>query len=111
MDHRTNLLQETISNITEHDRSVDDVQYVSRSTSGWDDIEPEWCTWEEFASRADFEYYAGYGGEEINTSLKVVGSNWWLERHEYDGSEWWEFKTMPMKPSLHVPDFNLRRRE
>jgi hypothetical protein len=27
----------------------------------------------------------------------VVGKDWWLERHEYDGSEWWEFKTMPDK--------------
>jgi hypothetical protein len=25
----------------------------------------------------------------------VIGSDWWLERHEYDGSEWWEFKSLP----------------
>lgn len=25
----------------------------------------------------------------------VVGDDWWLERHEYDGSEWWEFKRLP----------------
>ena len=28
----------------------------------------------------------------------VVGNNWWLERHEYDGSEWWEYKQFPVKP-------------
>lgn len=25
----------------------------------------------------------------------VVGKDFWLERGEYDGSEWWSFKTTP----------------
>ena len=25
------------------------------------------------------------------------GSDWWLERGEYDGSEWWEFRREPVK--------------
>jgi len=33
--------------------------------------------------------------EEV--SLTVAGDDWWLERHGYDGSEWWEFKTLPKK--------------
>lgn len=33
-------------------------------------------------------------------SLKIVGDNWWLERHEYDGAEWFEFKTLPQKPKI-----------
>ena len=30
--------------------------------------------------------------------LLIVGDDWWLERHEYDGAEWWEFKTLPCEP-------------
>lgn len=46
----------------------------------------------------DVNYDAGYGGAEINEGLLVVGYDWWLERHEYDGSEWWEFKSLPQMP-------------
>lgn len=48
----------------------------------------------------DIEYYDGFGAQEINPDLLVVGDDWWLERHEYDGSEWWEFKTMPKMPEM-----------
>ena len=30
--------------------------------------------------------------------LIVVGKDFWIERHEYDGSELWEFKRMPEEP-------------
>ena len=53
---------------------------------------------ENFKEMADREYDDGYGGAEVNTHLIIAGDDWWLERGEYDGSEWWEFKTMPKKP-------------
>ena len=40
-------------------------------------------------------YNDGYGLEEINTKLILVGKDFWLERGTYDGSEWWEYKSMP----------------
>lgn len=43
-------------------------------------------------------YDNGYGAAEIPSNLKIVGWNWWLERAEYDGMEWWELKTMPTMP-------------
>ena len=27
--------------------------------------------------------------------LKIIGKDWWMERREYDGAEWWEFKKAP----------------
>jgi hypothetical protein len=45
-------------------------------------------------------YDDGFGGNEIPLSLVVVGDDWWLERGEYDGSEWWEFKRLPPAPPL-----------
>lgn len=53
------------------------------------------CTFDEFLKASDFEYDSGYGTVGIIESLKIVGDDWWLERAEYDGSEWWEFKTVP----------------
>ena len=47
----------------------------------------------------DFEYDDGYGIEEIPLGLLLVGEDFWLERHEYDGSEWWEYKCIPTKPT------------
>ena len=44
------------------------------------------------------EYDDGYGETEVKDDLQIVGANWWLERHEYDGSEWWEFKSLPTQP-------------
>ena len=44
-------------------------------------------------------YNSGYGSAEIRTDLKIIGWNWWLERAEYDGAEWWELKTQPFIPN------------
>ena len=40
-------------------------------------------------------------------SLVVVGKDFWLERNNYDGSEWWEFKQVPVEP-FEVKDFWLK---
>lgn len=47
---------------------------------------------------ADTDYDNSYGATEVADDLIIVGENWWLERHEYDGAEWFEFKEMPLKP-------------
>lgn len=60
-----------------------------------------------FCSKADFTYHDGFGGVEIDMGLIVVGKDFWLERHEYDGSEWWEFKSIPMEPEETI-EFDLR---
>ena len=39
----------------------------------------------------------------------LVGDGWWIERFEYDGSEWWEFKTIPIEKSKVVPILYLDR--
>lgn len=41
-------------------------------------------------------YDDGYGGQEIDSSLVIVGDDWWLERAEYDGAGWFEFKKQPI---------------
>ena len=86
-----NLLRETLLELEENGLTKEDVLWVGCTDIGY-------TTWEEFEKKADIEYDAGYGAPEINYNLLVVGKDWWLERGEYDGSEWWDFKTMPKKP-------------
>jgi hypothetical protein len=57
---------------------------------------------EEFIELANEEYNTSYGTNEVELDLKLVGEDFWLERWEYDGSEGWEFKTMPKKPNKKV---------
>lgn len=88
-----NLLEETVETLTAHGHSPADVQFVRNRDT--------WCSWEEFANVANFEYYAGYGTNKIDLALEVVGKDWWLEREEYDGSEWWTYKSRPQTPKCH----------
>jgi hypothetical protein len=53
---------------------------------------------EIFMSKLDFEYYAGYGGQELY-GLVWLEDNTWCERGEYDGSEWWEHHKLPDIPA------------
>ena len=50
-----------------------------------------------FLSAINFEYDAGYGGQEVFGTIWYKDGTW-SERGEYDGSEWWEHKTRPEIP-------------
>jgi hypothetical protein len=89
-----NLLKETKAILKETGKSIEDVRWVGNHTYHY--------PWSHFEKIANVEYNAGYGGAEIPGDLQVVGDDWWLERGEYDGSEWWEYKTMPTKPAQEV---------
>lgn len=89
----TNLLTETIEELNRYGMSENDVVWV-----GFRDIAT--MPWEDFKTIASkFNYNSSYGIEEVRTDLVIVGENWWLERATYDGSEWWEFKTLPTMPT------------
>jgi hypothetical protein len=103
MDDETNFLEETIKALKENGKSPEDVKWIGNE-EGWID----WGTFEMFAN---FKYDSGYGGQEIKETLTVVGDDWWLERHEYGGSEWWAFKTFPIKPVNNLSRFGLKRYE
>lgn len=89
-----NLLQETLNDLKENGKNSADVRWVGRAS-----INAK-CGWDEFVKQANFEYENGYGSAEIPGDLIVAGDDWWLERAEYDGSEWWKFKTFPVGPKV-----------
>ncbi len=100
-----NLLKETEEALKHGGKSPADVLWVGARTAKWggEGSRVGSFSWQEFALLADFSYDNGYGDNNIAGSLVVVGSDWWLERGEYNGSEWWEFKTLPVRPATIEP--------
>lgn len=87
----TNLLQETMEELDHAQKDFyHDVLWIG-TRDGKRTISKD-----SFLIAANFTYDAGYGGQEVLSDLVLVGDDWWLERGEYDGSEWWDFKTLPV---------------
>lgn len=91
MEYRT-LWYETIDILKENGKTFDDVVAVCGKQFQ--------ITKEEFRKYSNTIYDDGYGAPEVAEDLLVIGKDFWLERHEYDGSEWWEFKQMPKYEKL-----------
>ena len=112
-----NLLAETRAILAESGKTEADVRWVgvltpSRALRRVDrDPSLPLGTWADFERLADIDYHNGYGGNEIASGLVIVGDDWWLERGEYDGSEWWEFKTLPRPPAPATPLLATHLRE
>ena len=81
-DEMENLKLETLTDLKMHGKTAEDVRWVGTRERKI----PLDVFWKE----ADRTYDDGFGGAEVNECLMVVGDDWWLERHEYDGAEWWE---------------------
>jgi hypothetical protein len=50
-----------------------------------------------FLNNLDFEYRSGYGAQNLFGTVWLKNGKW-LDRGEYDGSEWWELREMPAIP-------------
>lgn len=97
-----NLYEELIENLKYNNKTLDDIEYII--TNEWDIPTNKFklieIPKEHFLKLAkETNYDNGFGLPEIDTNLKVVGKDWWLERVDYDGEEWFEFKKLPDKPN------------
>ena len=86
-----NLLENTIEILKTKGKKEVDVKWVGTKTHK--------CSWQDFKGIADAEFDPGFGSPEVAGDLLIVGDNWWLERHEYGGDEWWEYKELPKEPT------------
>ena len=50
--------------------------------------------YENFLNKLDFNYDSGYGGQNVFGVLWFEDGTW-LDRGEYDGSEWWQYQKSP----------------
>ena len=81
------LYEETIKILGKHGKTLDDVIGICG-----EDFQ---ITKDDFIKYSNTEYDEGYGAPEVAEDLLIIGADFWLERHEYDGAEWWEFKQFP----------------
>ena len=84
----TNLWEETLRELATYGKTFKDVKYIQGSDFA---ITKE--NFEQVAKKS--EYYSGFGTAKVAEDLAIVADVSWLERHEYDGSEWWEYKETP----------------
>lgn len=96
MSNKTDLMNfkdEIFCYLKKYNKSEKDVIFVSDGE--------KYCNFSEFLNIIkDYKYDNGWGIPYINLDLKIIGNDWWLERHEYDGSEGWTFKTLPTQPKI-----------
>jgi len=94
----TNFYEETIEILKRIEKTLEDVAYVSLDGKNY---KPE----KFFEVIKEIEYDSGYGLQEINASLEIVfNDSSYLERREYDGSEWWSYVT-PRPLNVELEDF------
>ncbi len=86
----TNLWEETIELLKENGKTFDDVLFIQGI-----DFKITKENFESVAKKTDYD--SGFGAQRVATDLVLVGDDWWIERAEYDGSEWWEYKSIPME--------------
>lgn len=89
---RKNLIIETLNILNEHNKTKDDIE--------WCGIKDQcYFTFNEFKYYFNIDYnYCGF--PQINPNLVIVGKDFWLERQECMGQEWWEYKSYPVKPNI-----------
>lgn len=87
---QTNLLKETIETILDSGHNIDDIECIGLTNTN------QVCSFEEFRILADDEYDPGFGRANVRQDLFITfRDGTWLERGEYDGAEWWEYKYQP----------------
>lgn len=97
-----NLLDETVEFLEKYGKTMDDVIFIQG-----DAFEITRKNFETVAR--DTEYYSGYGAQHVPKDLVLVGEDWWIERCEYDGAEWWDFKSIPARSKYMKNITNLHK--
>ena len=52
---------------------------------------------DRFMNSLNFDYDNGFGGQELDGTVWLKDGRW-IDRHEYDGSEWWVLREAPPIP-------------
>lgn len=102
-----NLYLETKEKLEELDFTWDSIKYISVKDSDWkDDAKLYEIKIDDFIKFAkSYNYDEGFGGAEVNKTLRIVFyDDSFLERGEYDGSEWWEYKKLEKPIEMYKGD-------
>ena len=106
-----NLYEETEEAIKEAHKNWADVDFICAKESDWRDDNNKLYRIDvfEFMKFAkNFNYDNGFGGAEVNITLKIIFSDkTFLERHEYDGAEEWVYKKIETPDDFCPYDIKL----
>lgn len=96
----TDFKQETLETLEKHfgkDYQIDSYRFFHDNNSvegrdkiDWNKVKKKLCF------ESGFEYYSGYGADEVTGFITVKNHDGWLERVTYDGSSWWVYKHRPV---------------
>lgn len=100
--HLRNLYDETVKELMQHKKEINEIDFIS---CGGVLIDKDTF----FDCAREVWYDNGFGSQSINETLLIVGKDWWLERAEYDGSEWWEYKEKPNKMDYNIEIFDKEK--
>lgn len=98
MNAREEFLKEVMDKVvmcaelTFGDKHYDDDIKTYQLKVGYDET-----AYDEFLRLLNFDYCNGYGGQELFGYIWYTDGAW-SERSEYDGSEWWSYKSCPDVP-------------
>jgi len=81
-----NAKDELLKVLKENNKSVDDIISIGIRIYTYDN-EPKTIN---SVDDLDINYNNGYGSQNLYGYV-LLKNNTWLERNEYDGSEWWEY--------------------
>ena len=106
----TNALKELEENLRELPKLKIKCAYISYNTEyfilGEEEDNPDTINiklpldyteeeYNKFKKQLDFNYDSGFGGQYLYGTIWMNDDKTWLERGEYDGSEWWNIKKLP----------------
>ena len=73
------------------------IEYVPNHTTYILKINHTEEDFQNFLESLDFEYDEDYGLQELSGTIWLKDGTW-CTRDEYDGSEWWDYKSLPEIP-------------
>lgn len=83
--------------IQQEDLSLDSEDFGNKINIGILQIGFSQSKLETFLEALNFQYDAGYGSQQLFGYIWYTDGTW-SERGEYDGAEWWEYKSQPKIP-------------
>lgn len=93
---KINFKEEILECLKLHNKTVDEIQWI-----GCKDYR---IPMDEFWKLANVDYNNNCLYRLIPYDLLIVGLDWWMERNEYNGFEWWEFKEICKEPKeIYLP--------
>lgn len=102
---KASVKNELLRNLSEFKKTESDIAFINLKVEKYQDdylcyyescsYNPETQSFYDFLANIDIEYDRGFGRQHVFGHV-VFNDGTWLERAEYDGSEWWEYKKLPL---------------